>query len=216
MIKINLLMPIATIFLLKVLPETQFGYLNSALSFSLYRSLFARMYVCIYTYISAYRSIFVVASKHVFVVSVAFVLPAHEVPVPLGCRASYVRLLSLHRMWASVCVSVCGLCLCAYYQLFHKVRIWGMFCVPSLFWFAVDKETIKAKTKNKTKPRRRDGNGNKIYSHIEPIYFNFISHLDGASCAPRIRSVWLDGQLRIVFFSCKCVYGSVCVWCNKE
>lgn len=90
-------MPIATISLRKVVPKTQFGYsVNSALS------PFARMYIHIY--VCAYSSIFVSALKHVFVVSVAFAPPAHELPVPLGCRASYVRSLSLHRaeMRASV------------------------------------------------------------------------------------------------------------------
>lgn len=104
-----------------------------------------------------------------------------------------------------VCVSVCLFAL-----LFHKLRFWGMFCVPSLFWFAVDKEKLKQRQKEiqkqHTARHRRNGNGNKIYSYMEPIYFNFISHLDGASCARRVQSDWFDDQLSIVFSSCKCVF----------
>lgn len=86
--------------LLKTQPETQFGYVNSALSVCTDVGTYIHTYMQMYVYVSA--------SKHVFVVCVALVLPALEVPVPLGCRASYVRLLSLHRMRCEqVCVRVC-------------------------------------------------------------------------------------------------------------
>lgn len=87
-----------------------------------------------------------------------------------------------------VCVSVWARFACVRItSSFIKSAFGVCFVFPLCFDSLLIKKQLKQRQKkNKTKPRRRDGNGNKIYSHIEPIYFNFISHLDGASCAPRI------------------------------